>query len=352
MTKDETRMPELTERQLHILAALIQAYTQEPEPVSSKQLAESYDLGVSSATVRNEMVVLEQLGLVRAPHTSAGRVPTEEGYRYFVKHNLVNQALSVPEQDSIRAEFEGASQDVQNMVRAAASILARRTDAAAIVTEPRAKIARFRHVQLIHTYGQAVLMVLVLEGGDLLQQMLTLAETVEQERLTQVAMLINDTCKGETAAGVRQKGRLTNDALAQDVMELVADVLSAAESGRTFTIHSYGFGDILQHFGESAGVQQALRILDEKRLLNSVLTEVIDKENDAVQVIVGGDGRFNDFDRLSIVLGRYSTSQLVGAISVLGPTRMRYGRVISTVRYVAMLMSDMMRDVYGNGEDK
>lgn len=351
MNKDDTRMPELTERQIHILAALIQAYTHQPEPVSSKQLAESYDLGVSSATVRNEMVVLEQLGLVRAPHTSAGRVPTEEGYRYFVKHNLTNQALSVLEQRSIKAEFEGVPGDVQNMVRMAASVLARRTDAAAIVTEPRARITRFRHVQLIHTYGQAVLMVLVLEGGDLLQQMLTLSEAVDQERLSHVAIMINDTCKSEPAAGVRQKARIVSDALAADVMELVADTLSAAEAGRTFTIHSYGFGDVLQHFGESAGAQQVLRILDEKRLLNNVLTEVIEKEDDPVQVIVGGDGRFDDLDRLSIVLGRYGTSQLVGAISVLGPTRMRYGRVISTVRYVAMLMSDMMRGVYGNGDN-
>lgn len=344
-------MPELTERQLHILAALIQAYTQVPEPVSSKQLADDYDLGVSSATVRNELGILEQLGMVRSPHTSAGRVPTEEGYRYFVRHNLATQSLSLPEQHSIKAEFEVGAQDVQNLIRTAAGILARSTSSAAIVTEPRARVARFRHAQLIHTYGQAVLMVLVLEGGDLLQQLLTLAEPVDQERLTQASFLINDQCKGETAASIRQKSRLVNDALVQDVMELVADVLSGAEIGRNFTLHSYGFGDVLQQFGENLGAQQALRILDEKRLLSNVLTEVTDnEESDPVQVIVGGDGRFDDFDHVSIVMGRYGTSQLVGAISVLGPTRMRYGRVISTVRYIAMLMSHKMKGVYGNGE--
>ncbi len=353
MNPDDNRIPELTERQIRILSTLIQAYTQSPEPVSSKQLADDYGLEVSSATIRNELGVLEQLGLVRSPHTSAGRVPTEEGYRYFVKHNLNTQALPVPEQQSIKAEFESTGQDVQNLVKTAANILARRTASAAIVTEPRALITRFRHVQLIHTYGQAVLMVLVLEGGDLLQQMLTLAEPVDQERLTQASFLVNDQCRSETAAGIRQKSRWVNDALAQDVMELVADVLSAAESGRSFTLHSYGFGDVLQQFGENVGAQQALRLLDEKKLLNSVFTEVVEKdERDSVQVIVGGEKRFDDFDHLSLVMGSYGTSQLVGAISVLGPTRMRYGRVISTVRYVAMLMSDRMRGVYGNGEPK
>lgn len=353
MNLDDNRIPELTERQFNILSALIQAYTHAPEPVSSKQLTDEYDLGVSSATVRNELGTLEQLGLVRSPHTSAGRVPTEEGYRYFVKRNLNTQTLSLPEQQSIKAEFEETSPDVQNLVKTAASILARRTDAAAIVTEPRALITRFRHVQLIHTYGQAVLLVLVLDGGDLLQQILTLAETVDQERLTQASLVINDQCRNETATGIRQKARLMQDALVQDVMELVADVLSAAEASRTFTLHSYGFGEVLQQFGENVGAQQVLRLLDEKSLLNSVLTEVVEKtEPNPVQVIVGGDNRFDEFDHLSIVMGRYGTSQLVGAISVLGPTRMRYGRVISTVRYIAMLMSDRMRGVYGNGETK
>jgi heat-inducible transcriptional repressor len=346
MNIDDHHIPELTERQLHILSALIKAYTDKPEPVSSKQLVDEYELNVSSATVRNELSVLEQLGLIRAPHTSSGRVPTEEGYRYFVRHNLTFSGLTRPEMNSIRTELKTASQDVQNLMRTAASILARQTEGAAIVTEPRGKTMRFRHLQLIHTYGQAVLMVMVLEGGDIMQQMLTLAEPVQQEHLTRVALMLNDHLKGENASRIRTRARHFEDPLAQDVMELVADVLSAAEISRTFVVHSYGFGDILHQFEEQVGAQQALRLLDENQLLDSVLSEVINREDNAVQVIVGGDGR-QEFNRLSMVIGRYGTNQLVGALTVLGPTRMRYGRVISTVRYVSTLMSDMMNDVYG-----
>lgn len=348
MSTDATPIPELTERQLYILSVLIRAYTQHPEPVSSKQLVEEYDLNVSSATVRNELAILEQLGMVRSPHTSAGRIPTEEGYRYFVQHLLTDQELPAVDQKSIQEEFKNAAQDIRKWVNTAATVLARHTNAAAMVTEPRSRTAHFKHLQLISTYGHLVLMVLVLEGGDLLQQLLTLTEIVDQERLTQVAAMINDQCLGENSAGVRSKARQTTDLLVQEVMELVADVLGEAERGGSYVIHWYGFGDLLTQFEESyRAQQQALRILDEKTLINRLISEVIDDQEKPLQVIVGGDGRFDEISELSIVVGRYGTRQLAGAMSVVGPTRMRYGKAISTVRYVATLMTAMMQDVYG-----
>ncbi|NJL93194.1 MAG: heat-inducible transcription repressor HrcA [Anaerolineae bacterium] len=223
---DAHHLPELTERQLTILAALIRAYIQTPEPISSKQISDADDIGVSSATIRNEMAVLEQLGMIRAPHTSAGRVPTEAGYRYFVEHLLQEQELSRQEQRAIRAEFTQVAQDVHKWVRTAATVLAHRTQAAALVTEPRVRAARFKHLQLINTQGRLVLMILVLEGGELLQHLLTLAETVDQERLTQISLLINASYGGETAEGIRQKARTVGDTLTHEVLDLVAEMLA------------------------------------------------------------------------------------------------------------------------------
>jgi len=347
---DAHSVPELTERQLHILAALIRAYTQHPEPVSSKLIVEDNALNISSATVRNELAILEQLGMIRSPHTSAGRIPTEEGYRYFVQHLLTEQDLSAKEQRKIRAEFDDAARDMQKWIRTAASVLARRTDAAAVVTEPRTQNARFKHVQLIAMHGALVLLVLVLEGGDLSQQMLTLNEEADQERLLQVAAMINDLCRGETALGVRHKAQTNADWLAQDVMELIADVLEDLEVGTSYALHWYGFSDLLNKFEERHGAEQALRILDEKSLLTDMLKGVISNEKTPIKVVVGGDGRVNELSDLSIVIGRYGTHQVAGAISILGPTRMRYGRAVSTVRYVSTLMTAMIQDIYG-GKD-
>jgi heat-inducible transcriptional repressor len=189
MNRDANPSPELTDRQLYILSVLIQAYTDHPEPVSSKQLVDDYKLNVSSATVRNELALLEQLGMVRAPHTSAGRIPTEEGYRYFVRHLVTDNNLALPEQRIIRAEFDKIPRDLKQWVNTAAQVLASRTRTAALVTEPRSREATFKHMQLITTQGHLVLMVLVLEGGDVLQQMLTLAEVASQEQLSSIAAM-------------------------------------------------------------------------------------------------------------------------------------------------------------------
>lgn len=354
MNKDAGHHPELTERQLAILSALVRAYTQRPEPVSSKQIVEEYGLNVSSATVRNELVILEQLGMIKAPHTSAGRIPTEEGYRYFVQSILQQSGVGddAPEETSIRAELDYTMQDVQKLARTAANVLARSTNAAALVTEPRSLASRFRHVQLISTYGHLVLMVLVLDGGDVLQQMLTLNGTVDQERLTQISNMINATCKDDTSDLIRQKARTRADVLEQEIMELMADVLRDATQNRNFAIHTYGFSNILPEFEDkSIGAQQALRILEGSPVFTDVISETIEKPDEpAVRVLVGGEGKYNDISHLGIVIGRYGTGQLTGAITVLGPTRMRYGRAISTVRYISTLMSAIMKDVYGSDE--
>jgi heat-inducible transcriptional repressor len=347
MNQDAPSQPKLTERQLRILSALILAYTNQPEPVSSKQLSEDNALNVSSATIRNELAVLEQLGMLRSPHTSAGRVPTEQGYRYFVQHLLTAQELSIPEQQKIRAEFDLAARDMQKWVRMAAGILARRTNATALVTEPRSRAATFKNLQLISLHEKLALLVIVLDGGDLTQQMLTLEEDTDQERLSQVAAMLNALCRGETSAGIRQKAVSVNDLLARDTMELLADVMQESEASTRFALHWHGVGDILTRFEGGESAQQALRILDGNTLLNNVLAEAIENDQENVRVLVGGDGRYEELSELSIVVGSYGTRQLVGAISVLGPTRMRYGRVISTVRYVSTLMSAMMQDIYG-----
>jgi len=341
-------MADLTDRQLQILAAVVREYTTTPEPVSSKQIVEVAGVGVSSATIRNELVTLEQLGLVRSPHTSAGRVPTQEGYRYFVQHFVTPKNLAPVEQRNIRAEVEIGEQDLKKWLRTAANVLARRTESAALVTEPRSQVRTFKHVQLISTHGHMVLMVLVLEGGDLVQHMLTLKEIPEQERLTQAAAYLNDLCHGLNANQMRQKLPMVADHLVHDVLDLLVDVLDDSSSEETFALHLYGFSDVVPQFGDREGAQQVLKILDNRSLIDDVLTEAIDSD-DPVKVLIAGGGR-DEISELSIVVGRYGNDTLKGAISVLGPTRMRYGRAISTVRYVATLMSAMMEDMYGKSD--
>src|SRR5512141_2811012 len=174
-------MPELTDRQKKLLLVIIRDYIDAAQPVGSQRLVKRYRLDLSSATIRHEMAVLTEMGYLRQPHTSAGRVPTEEGYRIFVSE-MMNQA-ELPEsvQNTISHQFYQARPGVDQWMHLAASVLAHQSQGVSMVTAPRAEKVRFQHVELISTQGRQLLMVLVLVGGEVSKQIINMAEQVYQE---------------------------------------------------------------------------------------------------------------------------------------------------------------------------
>jgi heat-inducible transcriptional repressor len=199
-------MPELSDRQKLILALVIHDYIDTAEPVGSKTIVDRYDLGVSSATVRNAMLDLTEAGYLRQPHTSAGRVPTEEGYRYFVRQLMGHTELPATTKRTITHQFYQVGRDMNRWMRLAASILANQSQAASLVTAPLPNKVRFKHLELIATHGRQILLVLVLSEGDVRQQMLTLAESVPQEQLSDTANHLNQLCQGLDRARHSQAG--------------------------------------------------------------------------------------------------------------------------------------------------
>src|SRR3990170_2039871 len=191
-------MPDLTERQQTLLLLIIRDYIDSAQPVGSKWLVGHYHLDLSSATIRNEMSMLTEMGYLRQPHTSAGRVPTEEGYRYFVGQMMNQAELPVAVRNTISHQFHQARADIDQWMHLAASILAHQSQGASVVTAPRSTQGRFKHVELISTQGRQVLMVLVMAGGEVSQQALTLAEPVSQQQLSQAASHLNGLFAGLT----------------------------------------------------------------------------------------------------------------------------------------------------------
>src|SRR5512146_2777373 len=223
-------MVDLTDRQKSLLMVIIRDYIDAAQPVGSKRLVDRYHLDLSSATIRNEMAALTEMGYLRQPHTSAGRVPTEEGYRLFVSE-MMNQA-ELPEsvQNTIAHQFHQARPGVDQWMHLAASVLAHQSQGASMVTAPRAEQVRFQHVELISTQGRQILMVMVLVGGEVSQQILTLAEPVSQERLSQTAARLNRVLVGLAVDDLSALPGRT-DALEQDIVTLiVADMKRATES--------------------------------------------------------------------------------------------------------------------------
>jgi heat-inducible transcriptional repressor len=339
---------ELSERQETILALIIHEYIDTAQPVGSKLLVSHYDLGVSSATVRNEMALLTENGLLRQPHTSAGRVPTEEGYRYFVRRLLGETELPSEERRLISHQFHQARADIDEWVRLAASVLAQHSHVASLVTSPHPERAIFKHLELISTQARQVLMVMVLEGGDVRQQMLSLATAIEQRRLSEIAGRITNACLGLTADKVLGLARQFND-LGAEVIRLMADVMARTDAVSAGDIHRDGLANVFSQpeFADSESARNALRLLEERSFLEEVLAKALSPKIGGVQVVIGGEGAWEELRECSIVLARYGAPGFAtGALGVLGPTRMAYGRTISAVRYVAGLMSDLVVETF------
>ena len=335
----------LTERQRLILALIIHTYIDTAQPVGSKALIERYKLDSSSATIRNDMVELTEAGYLRQPHTSAGRVPTEEGYRYFVRQLMGQTELPANTRRTITHQFYQAGRDVNRWMRLAASVLAHQSQGASLVTSPRPDSARFKHLSLISTHGRQVLMVMVWTGGQVRQQILTLAEPVSQDQLTAAANHINSLCEGLDADGMAAlRGQF--DALEQDVIKLTREELERMKQVVSGEVYRDGLTNVLAEpeFAESETARKALRVLEERSMLEDLLSRtVLTSGVDDVQVLIGGEGTWEDLRDCSMVLARYGAPGLAtGALGVLGPTRMSYGRTVSAVRFVSGLLSDLV----------
>src|SRR3954471_18176979 len=181
---DQHADSKISDRQRAILSIIVEQYVSTAHPVASEQIVNNYNLNVSSATVRNEMADLERAGLIVQPHTSAGRVPTDRGYRYFVTNLMNPTALSQDEQRTIRHQFHQIEMDAEEWVRLAASVLARTVHSAAVATAPRSTAVRLKHFEFLSISDMRILIVLVGHDGTVNQQMLTLDESWDQESLS------------------------------------------------------------------------------------------------------------------------------------------------------------------------
>ena len=307
-------MTELTGRQKLVLALVIRDYIETAHPVSSKRLLEAYNIDSSSATVRNEMVDLTDLGYLRQPHTSAGRVPTEDGYRYFVRQLMGQTELPVTTKRMIIHQFYQAGTDVDHWMRLAASVLAHQSQAASLVTAPHAERSIFKHLELINTLGRQVLLVLVLSGGEVSQQMLALAEPVAQEKLSTAAQHLNNLLVGLDAEGITALPSTQFEALEMDIIKLVTDELHRSREILAGEVYRDGLTHVLAEpeFGELGVARNALRILEERPLLEDLISRTVmnSDEMGGVQVLIGGEGTWEELRDCSVVLARYGAPGL------------------------------------------
>lgn len=329
------------------MTLVIHEYIRTAAPVGSQTLVDRYRLDMSSATVRNELAALTERGYLRQPHTSAGRVPTEEGYRYFVSRLIRASDLPDTTRRTISHQFYQMRHDVEQWVRLAASVLAHQSRAASLVTPPHPEKARLKHLELISTRGRQVLMVLVLVGGEIRQQLLTLDEPVTQEQLSQCADRLTQIFQSLDAETARtRKSQLAG--LDADIAEYVISDLAEADAAVSGEVYLDGLTNVLAEpeFTGSEDARRALRILDERSLLQNLISRTaLGTTHGGVQVLIGGEGTWDELRQWSLVVGSYGLPGLAtGSLGVLGPMRMSYGRAISTIRFLSGLLSDLVAE--------
>ncbi len=341
-------LPALADRQREILRAVIREFIATAQPVASGALVRRYRLPVSSATVRNELAALEELGLLTHPHTSAGRVPTDLGYRFFIESLMSGAALQPQEQVTVSHQFQQAHQDSAEWLRLAASSLARLTAEASIVTPLIGGRSTLKHVEAVPIQERRVLLVAVLDGGAVRQQLLDLEDAPTPNELRALGARLTATLRGADPATIAAAAHMERGAAAQIVVA-VARLLAEAEAGRAHDVYYDGIQNILAQpeFGKGRRIREMVALLEDRTRLSELLPPPI--REDEVYVAIGMENRLEPLHECSLVFGRYGAgSHVVGYIGVVGPTRMDYARSIGAVRFVGRLMSDLVRVVEGN----
>ncbi len=340
-------------RRHQVLSIVIQQYTQTAQPIASTMIANEYDLGVSAATIRNDMAALEKEGLLTHPHTSAGRIPTDAGYRYFVQNLMADTELSSIDRQLIRSEFSQARRELDQWLRVSTSVLARTSRGAALATAPKAHQSHFKHLELVGIRDSTVLLVLVLEEGAVKQPLLDLDEPMHQHELSQISNELNERLHGATVDEVLQRcQQLTAQGpqalLAMQVAILVAEIMGRIDNKFGGQIYRDGLAQMLEapEFAENENVRKVVSVLERRPLLEQILDEY--PSADDVRVVIAGDGRFDELQDISLIISSYGVADhATGVLGVVGPLRMSYGRTISAVRFVATVMSDMVGDMVG-----
>jgi heat-inducible transcriptional repressor len=330
-----------------VLAAVIREYIATAEPVASAQLVRGYKLDVSTATVRNELAALEEAGLLTHPHTSAGRVPTDLGYRYFIETLMPSASLRADEQVTISHQFQQALQDTSAWLRVAASSLARLTAEASIVTPPASKRTTLRHVELVPINERRVLLVAVVEGGAVRQQVLELRAATTSDHLRRLSTRLTESLGGATATKVHAAVASKSGADAE-ITGALARVLEEHDRFRAREVYVDGFQNILAQpeFAETDRSRAMLSLFEDHTQLAEILP--LDLGDGEVHITIGREHRHESLQDCSLVFGRYGASgDVVGFVGVVGPTRMDYARSIGAVRYVGSLMSDLVRVMEG-----
>jgi heat-inducible transcriptional repressor len=342
----------LDDRTQAILRAVIEEYVATASPVGSQALVERYGLHVSSATVRNIFVELEAAGLLSQPHTSAGRVPTDAGYRFYVESIIDTAPLAPVEQLMVRHQFGQVEFASEHWFRLAATTLASLTRSAGLATPAKPRSATIRRIDVVELQERLASIIIVLREGTIKQALISLVEPVDEHALVEVAELLNANLTNVTADEVERRltrfsGEEPVARIARRVGERILSTLRDYDASKIEELFSDGLLNVMEapEFAESEKLRRVFSALENRAYLGELIGAVAGSGR--VHVFIGHENRPPEMRDVSLVLAPYGRfGRAVGIVGVLGPTRMSYPHAIGTVRFVSSLMNELVDNLY------
>lgn len=336
----------LDERKRLVLRAIIDSYIETAEPVGSRTIARKHDLGVSSATIRNEMADLEETGYLQQPHVSAGRIPSDKGYRFYVDALVEPHTFSLSEFQKIQKEIIGSQLSLERSILEAARLLALLTQSVSVVVAPSTDQLVFKHLQLVALEDTGILVTLVLHPGIVKNRLIRTEEGYTPEQITELSATLNQKLKGVT---YRELGPAIFTEIIRDFGEigrvLVELILQGLTEEKGEQVYASGTINILNQpeFRDVERAKALFEALEQKENLMSLLTA--SSKSSGVQVAIGHENIHTSMQGCSLVTCTYYVgNDVVGALGVIGPTRMDYARVMSAVGMVSHSLSAFLTD--------
>lgn len=338
---------DLPERKVKILQAIIRTYLETGEPVGSRTISKYTDLNLSPATIRNEMADLEELGLIVQPHTSAGRIPSDAGYRLYVDEMLREKKLEQSERENLLLAREDR---LENLLRQAVRLLADSTNYASMISTPVIRGNKIKFIQLSQVDALHLLAVIVIEGNIIRNTMIPVDEELSQQELLKLNMLLNGNLAGVTIEGINLGLIASIKQQAGEHREIIGTVIDAAaeairgdDGPQIFTSGA----DNIFRYPELADQSRASRIIgdfEEKRVLGSIVQETLaDQTEDGIQVYIGNEvpALADGMEDCSIVTATYELGEgMKGTIGIIGPKRMDYDRVVGVMKQIMDQLDD------------
>lgn len=334
----------LTDRRAAILSLVIDDYIDDAEPVSSRALVDRHDLQLSSATIRNELARLEEDGYITHPYTSAGRIPAERGYRHYVESLMSEQPIGEDEKRTIEHQFHQVESGLDDWLTLAATVLAGAVENAAVVTRPRNRSCRLKHLQLVYLQQESALLVAVMDDGRVQQRIMSFEGPATQAQLNRRSERLNARLAERDARETRLAAVEMPDRAEAEIAETVATLIE--EHRGADETYLQGLRAVLQQpeFATTDRMLDAVEVLEVYRL-QRLLDDMYDIEIGSTRVLIGSEHGDETMHGWSMVISSYGVQENLGTVAVLGPTRMHYDRTIPRVRYVAALMSDIVGDI-------